>query len=103
MGLCLRNATDAPRSSRTGVGHAGAAIFVRSTLGWPLFVVGSAYGRFHVFFYTSKPLILVSATMCFEFPLAPGAAAAVRRADIAAPSTSERRQALPEAAIAAPD
>ena len=34
---------------------------------------------------------------------APGTAAAVRRADIAAPSTSERRQALPEAAIAAPD
>ena len=39
MGLGLHNATDAPRSSRTGVGHAGAAIFERSALGWPLFVV----------------------------------------------------------------
>jgi len=48
--LGLHNATDAPRSSRTGVGHAGAAIFERSALGWPLFVVASAYGRFHGFF-----------------------------------------------------
>ena len=41
----------------------------RSTLGWPLFVVASAYGRFHVF-GISKNDGLVSATMCFEFPLA---------------------------------
>ena len=85
MGFGLHNATDAPRSSRTGVGHAGAAIFERSTLGWPLFVVASAYDRFHVFFDISKTMILVFHTSRFEFPL-PEEGRGVRR------RRAERRQ-----------
>ena len=51
IGRGLRNAIDAPRSSRTGVGHAGGAIFERSALGWPLFVVASAYEGLIWFWY----------------------------------------------------
>ena len=69
MGFGLHNATDAPRSSRTGVGHAGAAIFERTTTPLATVLLASAYDRFSRFFNFRKPMILVFHTSRFEFPL----------------------------------
>ena len=58
MGRDLRNATDAPRSSRTGVGHAGAAIFERTTTPLATVLLASAYcvTRFVVPFVIRFPI-----------------------------------------------
>ena len=74
MGFGLHNATGAPRSSRTSVGHAGAAIFERTTTPLATVLLASAYDRFSRFFTSRKPMILVFHTSrfeskCSEFPL----------------------------------
>ena len=69
MGRGLHNATDIPRNSRTGVGHAGTAIFECTTTRLATVLLVSAYDRFHVFLTFRKPMILVPAAMGFEFYL----------------------------------